>query len=80
MESSSTAKQGEIALWTSVVGNGSIHDEDGTIGRGLTMDIARGLSICEHMCYACNAQLAAKASDQEGEGNSSLIDRCLRRR
>ncbi len=45
-------KQVVIALWTGVEGNGSIHDEHGTIGHGLSMDIAKGLSICEGMCYA----------------------------
>ena len=35
-------KRDEIALWTGVDRNGSIHDGDGTIGHGLTMDIARG--------------------------------------
>ena len=30
-------KQEEIAVWTGVEGNGSIHDGDGTIGQVLTM-------------------------------------------
>ena len=38
-------KQAEIAAWTGVNGNGSIHDGNGTIGHGLTMDIAKGLSV-----------------------------------
>ncbi len=72
--------QEEIALWTGAEGNGSYHDGDGTIGHGLTMDIAEGLSICEHTCYASNASIThldTKASEQEGEGESSLIDPCL---
>ena len=42
-----------------------IHDEDGTIGHGLTMDIVMGLSIRERTCYACIAHLDIKASEQE---------------
>ncbi len=42
-------KQEEVYLWTSVEGNGSLHDGGGTIGRGLLMDIAKGVSICERM-------------------------------
>ena len=38
-------QQEEIALWTGVEGNESIHDEDGAIGHGWTLDIAKGLSI-----------------------------------
>ncbi len=52
-----------------VDGKGSIHDEDGIIGHGLTIDIAKGLSICECTCYACIAHLDLKASEQE-EGKS----------
>ncbi len=37
-------KQEEKALWTGIEGSGSIHDGDGTIGHGLIMDIAKGLS------------------------------------
>ena len=47
-------KQEKIALWPGVEGNGSIvYHGDGTIGHGLAMDIAKGLSICERTCYAC---------------------------
>ncbi len=50
---SNRIKREEIALWTGIEGNGSIHDdEDGTIGPMLTMNIAKGLSICERTCYA----------------------------
>ncbi len=42
-----------------------VHDGDGTIGHGSTMDIAKGLSICEHACYACIAHLDPMASEQE---------------
>ncbi len=52
---------------------------DGTIGHGLSMDIAKGSSIGERTCYACIAYLDTKVSDQE-EGKSSLmLDRFLRR-
>ncbi len=51
----------------SVEGNGSMHDGDGTIGHGLTMAIAKGLSIHERTCYACIAHLDLKASEQEEE-------------
>ena len=44
----------------SVEGNGSIHDEECTIGHGLTMEIAKGLSIHERTCYACIAHLGKK--------------------
>ncbi len=67
-------KQDEIAVWTSIKGNGSVHDGDGTIVHGLTMDIAKGLSIREHMCYLCFAHLDLKAFEQEEEGKSSLPD------
>ena len=40
-------EQEVIALWTGVEGNNSLHDGDSTIGYGLTMDIAKGLSIRE---------------------------------
>ena len=53
-----------------------MHDGDGTIGHGLTIDIEKGLSIRESTCYACIAHLDTKASEQE-EGKRSLIDRCL---
>ena len=46
----SNIKQELIALWTGVEGNDSIHEEDGIIGHGLTMDIAKGLFIHEHTC------------------------------
>ena len=72
-------RQEEVALWTGTKGNGSIHDGDGTIGHGLTMDVAKGLSICERTHDACIAHLDTVASEQE-EGKSSLIDRCQRRR
>ena len=42
-----------------------IHDGHGTIGHGLTMDIAKGLSICEPTCYACIARLDKKDSELE---------------
>ncbi len=61
-------KQKDIAIWTGVEGNGCIHDGDGGIGRGLTMDIAKSLSICERRCDACIAHFDIKASEQEGEG------------
>ena len=64
----SQVKQEDIALLTGVEGNGSIHK--------LTMDIAEGLSTCERTCYACIAHLDKKASEQEGEGKTSIIDRC----
>ena len=57
-------KQGEITLWTSVKGTGYIHGGDGAIGHGLTMDIVKGLSPREGMCYACIAHLDQKASEQ----------------
>ena len=53
-------------------------DGDGTIGHGLTIDIASGFSIRERTCYACIAHLDKKASEQE-EGKCSLRDWCLRR-
>ncbi len=62
-----------------VEGN-AIHDGDGTIGHGLTMDIAKGLSNPKGTSYACIAHLDAKASEQEREGKSSLIDQCHRGR
>ena len=43
-----------------------MHDEDGSIGHGLTMDIVKILSIREGTCYACIAHLDKKASEQEG--------------
>ncbi len=46
------------------------------LGMVLTIDIAKSLSICESVCYACIAHLDTKASEQE-EGKSTLIDRCL---
>ncbi len=71
----------EIALWTSVEGNGFIHYADGTIGHGLAMDIATtivtGLSSCEctyAICLYCPPD--TKASEQE-EQKWSLKDRCL---
>ncbi len=73
-------EQEDIDLWTGVEGNGSLNDGDGTIGHGLTMDIAKGSSICERTCFACITHLDKKASEQEGEGKSSCIDQCLRRR
>ena len=70
-------KQEEIALWTGVEGNGSIHDGDGTSGHGLTVDIGKGLRIRDGMCYECIAHLDNKASEQvEGK---TIIDQCLRR-
>ncbi len=57
--------QEEVALWTSVEGYGYLHDGDGTIGHGLTMDSAKGLSICERMLRACITHLDTKASEQE---------------
>ena len=47
------------------------------IGHKLTMDIAKGLSIYQHLCYACIAHLYPKASEEEEEGKISLIVRCL---
>ena len=38
-------EQEEFALWASVEGNSSMHDMDGTIGQGLTVDIAKSLSF-----------------------------------
>ena len=70
-------KQEEITLWTGIIGNGSMHNGDGTIGHGLTMDITKGLSICDRTCHASIAHLDPKASEVE-EGRSSLIHRCLR--
>ncbi len=35
-------KQEEITLCSGIEGNGLIHDGDGTIGHGLTMDIVKG--------------------------------------
>ncbi len=67
-----TFKQEEIALWPGVEGNGSLHDGDGTTWHWLTMDIAKGLSICERTCYACIAHLDTKASEQEGEAKVHL--------
>ncbi len=47
----------------------------------MTMDIAKGLlSIRERTCYACITHLDTKASEQEGDGKSSLLEPCLRRR
>ncbi len=69
-------KQEEITRWTGIEGNGSVHDGDGTIGHGLPIDIAKGLSIHERTCGTCITHLGTKASEQE-EGKSSLIDRCL---
>ena len=37
--------QRKLLYFTGVEGNSSIHDEDGTIGHGLTMDIEKSLSI-----------------------------------
>ena len=48
-----------------------VHDEDGTIVHGLTIDIVKGLSIRERMFYACIAHIDKKASDQE-EGKIHL--------
>ena len=53
-----------------------VHYGDGTIRHGLTMDFAKGgSSICERTSYACIAHLDKKASEREGEGYNSLIDR-----
>ena len=71
-------EQEEFALWAGVEGNGSIHDGDGTFEQGLTMDIAKGLSIREGTCYAGIAHLDKKVSEEE-EGKSSLIDQSLQR-
>ncbi len=60
---------------TGIEVNGSMHDGGGTIGHGLTMDIAKSLTIREHLCYACIAHLNWKVSEQEEGGKSSLIDR-----
>ena len=65
-------RQEEIALWTGVEDNGSIHDGDGTIGHGLTMDIVKDLSICEHTCYACVGHLDPKASEHCLIGHAGL--------
>ena len=71
-------KREKIALWTGVEGNGSIvYHGDGTIGHGLAMDIAKGLSIHEVTCYSCIAHLDTKASSEHKDGKSSLTDRCL---
>ncbi len=43
----------------------------------LTMDIAKGSSIPEHMCYACIAHLDINTSEQEEREKCSLIDGCL---
>ena len=43
------------------------------------VDCVRGLSIHKCTCYACIAHLDTKASEQEGEGKSSIVDRCLLR-
>ena len=47
------AKQDEIALWTGIEGNGSIHDRDGNKGLRLTMDmestVVTGLAASK--CY-----------------------------
>ena len=51
-----------------------VNDGDLTLGHGLTMHIAKGSSIRECTSYACIAHIDTKASEQEGEGNSSLID------
>ncbi len=51
----------------SLKGNGSINDVDGTIGHGLTMHVAKGLSICERTCCACIAHPDPKASEQGEE-------------
>ena len=59
------SKQENIALWTGIEGNGSIHDGHGTAGHGMTTAILKGFSICEHMCYACIAHPDKKASEQE---------------
>ncbi len=67
-------QQHGITLWTGVDGNGSIHDGDGRIGHGLTMDIAKGLSSHERICHACIDHLDIEASDHEGKEKSSLID------
>ncbi len=72
-------KQEGITLWTGFKGNGFIHDGDDTFGHGLTMGIAKGLTICERTCFTCIARIDPKASEQE-EGKSSLIDQCLPRR
>ena len=56
-----------------------IHDGDGTIGHGLTIDIAKSLAICERTCYARITHLDKKASEQE-DGKCSLIDRGLQHR
>ena len=73
-------EQREIALLTGVEVNGSMPDGEGAIAHGLTMDIAKGLSIREGTSYACIAHFDTQASAQEEGGKSSLIDRCLRRR
>ncbi len=70
-------QQEEIALWSGVKGNDSIHDEDGLIGHGLTMDTAKGLSIRERPIMLVLPTLTKKASEQEDEGKSLLINRCL---
>ncbi len=44
------------------------------------MDIVKSLSIRQRTCYACLAHLDRNASEQEKKGNSSLKDRCFRRR
>ena len=57
---------------TGVEGNGSIHDGNGTIGHGLTMDFAKGSSIREPTRVA---HLDTKASKHEEK--RSLTDRRL---
>ena len=41
-----------------------MHGEDGTIGHGLTMDIAKGLSIRQGTSYACILSLLNKKKEK----------------
>ena len=53
---SCTEEQEEIALWTGIIDNGSIHDRNGTRGMRLTMGIVYSIAtgLLYWRMYVCN--------------------------
>ena len=74
-------EQEEIAIWTGVIDNGSIH---GTLGMRLTMGIAStivtGLCIgeCMHVCNMFVLPIVTQRLLNKENKKRPLIDRCLR--
>ncbi len=63
--SNNIIQQEEIALWTAVEGNCSLHDGNGAIGHRLIMIMAKGSTICERTCYACITHLLSKKEKEK---------------